>query len=152
MRIVYCPDISLLQQAEDLARQAQLPIVIGENEFTKQLSFDRSLVQALSAPTYDEFDAENECVKNRAFVMTFKSSSVLDLHGIEAVFDHESGETFTDIPLLMERSFARFNTRLPIAGAWSFRIVHNNQDLVNGRITVHEDGLFRHAGSWNPRI
>jgi hypothetical protein len=152
VRIVYCPDISLLQQAEDLARQAQLPIVVGENEFTKQLSFDRSLVQALSAPTYDELEAEDECVKNRAFVMTFKSSSVSDLHGIKAVFDHENGETFTDTPLLMECSFARFNTRLPIAGAWSFRIVHNNQDLANGSITVYEDGLFRYTDARHPRI
>lgn len=49
-RVIFCPDDSLLEKAEKLAKEYALPILIGNNEHIEKLDFDKSKVRPLSIP------------------------------------------------------------------------------------------------------
>jgi hypothetical protein len=49
-RVIYCPAETLLSEANDLAKNSQLPINVGEFEELINLDFDRNIVQVLEVP------------------------------------------------------------------------------------------------------
>lgn len=49
-RVIYCPTEDLLSEANDLAKNSQLPINVGEFEELVDLDFDRGIVQVLEVP------------------------------------------------------------------------------------------------------
>jgi hypothetical protein len=49
-RVIYCPAEDLLSEANDLAKNCQLPINVGEFEELSNLDFDRGFVQVLEVP------------------------------------------------------------------------------------------------------
>lgn len=49
-RVIYCPAEKLLSEANDLAKNSQLPINVGEFEELVNLDFDRNIVQVLEVP------------------------------------------------------------------------------------------------------
>lgn len=53
-RIIYCPNEEFLEDAQELSRVAQLPIVVGDSENTKLLNFDRSTVCVVKIPRVKE--------------------------------------------------------------------------------------------------
>ncbi len=55
-RKVFCPSENLIPEAELLANNCKLPILIGDNGYTKNLSFDRSIVQVIQIPILNYFN------------------------------------------------------------------------------------------------
>lgn len=55
-REIYCPNHSELQKAEDLAKEANLPITIGTTEQIERLNIDKDIVQFIQIPEYKYVD------------------------------------------------------------------------------------------------
>jgi hypothetical protein len=53
-RIIFCPNESLLDEARILSKKNGLPIVIGDNESTNEIDFDRATVAVVLIPERDE--------------------------------------------------------------------------------------------------
>ena len=153
MRLIYCPSESLLNQAEKLAKSCNLPIVIGENEFTKQLDFDRSIVQVVSGHDRDMIHYLPRCTVAMSHSVMCYSQTILDLSMAECIYKHIDGQedyigtiVRNSNPYFCERGYARFLTRLPHPGQWSFVVRINENDLVTGEVEAHETGQYRISG------
>ena len=53
-RVVYCPSIKKIEEATKISQETQLPIQIGDSEKTKDLIFDKKVVQVLEIPQINE--------------------------------------------------------------------------------------------------
>jgi hypothetical protein len=49
-RVIYCPDDSMIQEAESLAKDQILPIIVGDSERFNDTKFDRTKVQIVFIP------------------------------------------------------------------------------------------------------
>lgn len=58
-RVIYCPDESLIDEAGVISKIHKLPILVGENDKTKLLDFERSTVQVLQIPSRKELIISN---------------------------------------------------------------------------------------------
>ena len=47
-RLVYCPSENCLEEAEKLAKELKLPILVGDSSQTVNLNFDRTKVQIIN--------------------------------------------------------------------------------------------------------
>ena len=50
-RLVFCPVDGDLEKAEALGEEYRLPVLVGDNESTKNLDFDRNEIQVVFIPT-----------------------------------------------------------------------------------------------------
>lgn len=57
-RIVFCPESIEVEKAYDLAKEWGLPIQHGDSDRTKQMEFDRQVVQVLSVAVERGFNAD----------------------------------------------------------------------------------------------
>lgn len=55
-RVVFCPNNSLLEEAETLAKEWDMPIQIGDSGRTESLDFDRSVVSTIAIPVEHHFE------------------------------------------------------------------------------------------------
>lgn len=49
-RLIFCPNNEMLEEAEEISKKNRLPIVVGENYYTLQVKFDRSIVSTICIP------------------------------------------------------------------------------------------------------
>jgi hypothetical protein len=49
-RVIYCPSSEFLEEASSLARKTYLQIIVGDNDHTADLDFDRGKVLVVSVP------------------------------------------------------------------------------------------------------
>lgn len=71
-RVIYCPNEDMISDAEKLSRLHLVPILLGENERTANLAFDRSKPCVLSIPInhYLHFFSE-DLVQGKSFTMKY---------------------------------------------------------------------------------
>lgn len=71
-RVIYCPNKEVIGEAEKLSRLHLVPILLGDNERTSDLSFDRSKPCVLSIPVnhYLYFSLE-DLVQGETFSMKY---------------------------------------------------------------------------------
>ena len=81
-RVIYCPDDSKLDEANDLARDQFLPIIIGDSQRLTDLKFDRNKVQIVFIP-------EHQYLKIPRSVLPVNT-----LLTVEYVDDFATNETF----------------------------------------------------------
>lgn len=62
-RAIYCPSEEMLAEANGLAFVTFLPILLSDNEKTKNLDFDRSVVSVIKIPEYEIFRYSHESVQ-----------------------------------------------------------------------------------------
>ena len=124
-RVIYCPDETHLEEAQKLSRLHLVPILIGDNERTSELNFDRSKPIPLSIPVHhyctltppqpleDElftFRYVNEFINfNDNFYFTLFRHIVKEPNGHVRL-----------IPSVLERHFAEFNVRIGTESPLSF--------------------------------
>lgn len=154
MRLVYCPSEDMLAEAEQLAKNCGVPIVIGDNAFTSNLDFDRSVVQVVSAPGNDSLGYLPNAIVAMCHEIKFQSAKITDLAEAICIYtlysDSDSataGDELTFAPYMHERSYVRFLNRIPSTGVWGFRINLHGSDLAFGEVTVHEDGRYRETSA-----
>jgi hypothetical protein len=51
-RVIYCPSDNLLEEASALSKKNYLPIIVGDNDHTKSLDFNRKKVSVVSIPEH----------------------------------------------------------------------------------------------------
>lgn len=51
-RYIYCPSDDLLDEAIELSKNVALPVIIGDNDFSQNLTFDRSRISLLKIPEH----------------------------------------------------------------------------------------------------
>jgi hypothetical protein len=134
-RIVYSPSIECQKQAEELAVEVGLPIIIGDNDHTKNLDFDRTKVQILFIPKEKVFDHPKVTKKLFAcpigyandwlnFDHTFKCLIQIDDLIIEPKLSY------------MENHFIRYIARFPKAGIWNVKIMRQEDVIEQSEIKV----------------
>jgi hypothetical protein len=62
-RVVFCPSKSFLEEANLLANKTQLPILVGHNENTKNITFNDKLVSVIKVPQTKNVHILNESIK-----------------------------------------------------------------------------------------
>lgn len=61
-RAIYCPSNEQLDEARAIAAEMFLPILVGDNETTKHLDFDRLSVGVISIPEFKSFRFSNDLI------------------------------------------------------------------------------------------
>lgn len=51
-RVIYCPSDELIDIASSVSKLNHLPILVGDNDYTKELKFNRDIVSVISIPEY----------------------------------------------------------------------------------------------------
>jgi hypothetical protein len=54
-RVVFCPSMESIEEAELIAKEWSLPIQVGDSERTKGMEFDRNKVSVILIPIYSGF-------------------------------------------------------------------------------------------------
>lgn len=62
-RYVFCPSNDFLDQATILAKEVSLPILVGDNEDTTLMSFDKNSVSVIKIPEYRFIESHNENIE-----------------------------------------------------------------------------------------
>ncbi len=70
-RSIYCPDNSLLEEAEKVSKFSNLPILIGDCQDSMNLQFDRTKVQVISIPDIYNLFYEKNVKKNFHQVISY---------------------------------------------------------------------------------
>lgn len=55
-RLIYCPSEAFIDESSLLSKKTNLPIVIGDNDSTKDIVFDRSYPQVVEIPEHRGLD------------------------------------------------------------------------------------------------
>lgn len=55
-RVIYCPNQDFLDTATLLSKDNNLSILIGDNDYTKNLSFNRDIVSIIKIPEHKEIN------------------------------------------------------------------------------------------------
>lgn len=134
-RIVYCPSIEHQKEAEQLAANVGLPIVVGDNEYTKNVEFDRTKVQVLFVPKEKVFDHPKVTKKLFACPIGYGNDWVNFDHNLQCVAQFGE-QSFRPKISYMENHYARYIARFPKPGNWSITIMYKNDVIEKGEIQV----------------
>ena len=123
------------EEAEDLAIQTGLPILYGDNEDTKDLTFDRGKIQVLLIPK-ERFLGHPEKVKKM-----FACPVGYENDWINIDPDIECWASFEDLKIkakmsFMEPHFVRYIIRFPKTGNWTIEITKEQEIIDSGEIEV----------------
>jgi predicted nucleotide-binding protein (sugar kinase/HSP70/actin superfamily) len=134
-RIVYSPSVDKQKEAEKLAKDSGLPIVIGDNEHTKNIDFDRQKVQILFVPKEKVFDHPKTVKKLFAcpigytndwfhFDCELECTAQLDEHFFKPIISY------------MESHHVKYIARFPKAGVWKIILLHKGNVIEQSEIHV----------------
>lgn len=109
-RVIYCPNESFLPEAEKLSRLHAAPILIGDNERTLKLNFDRSSPIPLSIPThhYLSLEPERPIAGQMVTLQYFNDFINFDENVYFTLFSHVVGEPNGHLVLTASRRDAHF--------------------------------------------
>jgi hypothetical protein len=62
-RVIYCPNEAFIDESSMLAKKTNLAIVVGDNDQTEGVAFDRSSVQVLQIPQHKHIDYPIDPIK-----------------------------------------------------------------------------------------
>jgi len=134
-RVIYCPDESYLEEAKKLSRLHLVPVLVGDNERTNRLKFDRSKPIPLSIPI------EHFCqltppqpISKEYFKFSYVNEFVDLTDGFRfTLFRHiiqePNGHLFL-IPSVLERHYAEFNVRMGSESELSFVLWKDNEQYL----------------------
>lgn len=134
-RLVYAPTQEYKKEAESLAVEVGLPIIFGDNEYTKTLEFDRSKVQVLFIPKEKRLDHLSPAKKLFACPIGYANDWVKFDNTTLCVASNEQ-ELFYPKLSYMEEHYIKFIARFPKSGKWTIKILHNNTCLDEAEINV----------------
>lgn len=132
-RVVYCPNRDLLEEAELLARQTQLQIILGVSKNMESLSFDRDKVQTLKIPEKFEFFIYKEEIKiglTQCAILIdeyniIRNNVVLKDNGIEIK------------PLFQEQHIIKYSFEPVTIGNHTLTVHFGDKIVANGTYSVY---------------
>jgi hypothetical protein len=117
-RVIYCPSNEFIEEASSLARKNYLQIIVGDNDHTQNLVFDREKVSVVSVPMY-KGSVILTCVKKGFHQnIKYKNEFCIIKNKINLFVNDESIK-----PLYEESHVAKFMYVCKEIGDYSCRIV-----------------------------
>ena len=134
-RVIYCPDESFIEEAKNLSRLHLVPILIGDNERTLELRFDRSKPVPLSIPTQHYCTlTPPQPIEGEMFKFRYINEFVnLNENFYFTLFRHivkEPNGHVRLIPSLLERHYAEFNIRISSESLLSFVLWKDDEQYL----------------------
>lgn len=132
-RVVYCPSPDFINEAEQEARRTLLPIVVGDSERLKNLSFDRGRVCVVEIPKHQWRGIFSETVP-------------AGMHQFVYIVDEFCGNEFLQYkvfindeivqPMYSEKHTAKWSVPCNTPGQYSIRIVFGNETVLESAYNV----------------
>ena len=137
-RVVFCPDEGRMEEAETMAKDSSLPILVGRNGRLEGVEFDDSTVSVIEVPVERKLVyAEN--LPRPGFSERIEChDDFIDMSGgAKLVVVRPDGRSVDDFPpTVLEKHLAVFAFRAMVAGEHSFFVVVNGERVAEGRFTV----------------
>lgn len=132
-RVIFCPDDSLLTEAEKFAKEYALPILIGNNEHIEKLNFDRSKVRPLSIPfTFDLHILKLQVEFGLTQCVTFTDEFNIIKNKIKILNNEE------EVPILWEEKHrVRSVFQTSKFGENEVKVFFNDKMVGNGKFNVY---------------
>ena len=128
-RIIYCPSSDLLDEAEKLAKELKLPILVGDSPQTVNLNFDKSKVQTINTGTYNVFESNEQSVINKAHSLRCTFFEDFSIEDLICLYTFGDGTTIEGLPVMVEKRYVKYIARLPFLGNWHV-VLKNKQNIV----------------------
>lgn len=111
-RVIYCPSKEMMEDAEKLSRLHLVPVLLGDNERTLNMAFDRSKPTVLSIPVhhYLHFSLE-DLVQGKTFSMKYVNEFINVKNASFEILSRRIGEPngyWPLVPVNKERHQALF--------------------------------------------
>jgi hypothetical protein len=141
-RVIFCPDESLFEDAEKLARSWILPIQNGHSSRTKIMDFDDSQVSLLSIPIEKYVDYNPEIGINELFVFIFvddfESCKKVQFRLVEVDKDDYVVRVIGDMaPEIIEEHRVVVKHRFLRTGRYIVVVTLNGTEICKNEVTVH---------------
>ena len=128
-RLVYCPSEESLEEAEKLAKELKLPILVGGSSQTLDLNFDKTKVQIINTNILNVFETLANAVVNKAHPVSCTFFEDFDINNLSCVYTHEDGTVVEGNPTSVEKRYVKYIARLPLLGIWNV-VLKNKQNLL----------------------
>ena len=128
-KIVYCPSNNLLEEAEKLAKNLKLPILVGDSEHTNRLIFDRTKVQIINTKMHNVFESNEQSVINKAHSLNCVFFEDFSIEDLRCSYTFGDDTTIDGIPVMVEKRYVKYIARLPFLGNWHV-VLKNKQNIV----------------------
>jgi hypothetical protein len=145
-RVIYCPDETFLAEAQKLSRLHAAPILVGDNERTANLKFDRDSPIPLSIPTIHYLTMEPEIATVGTTVKFSYCNDFLDLskNVFFTLFSHLVGEPNGHSVLKinhLEKHYVELMVRISFESKFSLVIWKDNEQyLLLKEFNSHTEG------------
>jgi len=127
-RIIYCPDETFLDEASVLSAELSLSILLGDNDRTSSLDFDRSSVSVVTVPDTNRFTIRNSLIPV----------------GMAAVFDYDndfSNLSKSSVVLLVSHGGTVDMVKPDLTEARRCRFMYRPKQPGTYEVTLVMDGL-----------
>jgi hypothetical protein len=122
LRVIYTPDMDAIHEADSMASEYGLPVVVGVSPAIEDLDFDRSKTQLLMIPSEQWFSVSSHIIKIGAPVTATYVDELTPVDGVWLDVSRSDG--------------SRFRKHLPDAN-------FSKKDVATFRIVFESSGSFR---------
>lgn len=126
-RVIYYPDASFLEEADQLSKIWNLPLQEGDSPRTEDLEFPRDEVCVLSVPTDKEFQITSASFIAGSNVVIKYTNDYTPCKHFKLILESENYKTIVS-PFFAEKHVVSFKFRPPIAGKYEALII--NHDIM----------------------
>ena len=142
-RVIFCPDESMFEDAEKLARSWMLPIQNGHSARTEVIDFNDSQVTLLSIPIEKYVDYSPQIDTNELFVFIFvddfDSCKEVNFRLIEIDKDDYIVSVIGDMtPEVIEEHRVVVKHRFLKEGKYIIEIARNGTEICKNEVMVHD--------------
>ena len=117
-RVIYCPSDDCLDEASALANENGLPIIVGDNSKTEDLTFDRDSVQVLEVPTIQSLRVHPQFLQLGKIVKIEYADDFYPVDAISAEVEDSFGNKISlDSDVSVDKKSVRFKIRPTVVGA-----------------------------------
>jgi hypothetical protein len=131
-RVVYCPVGSPLSEANDLAKNSQLPINVGEFEELINLDFDREIVQVLEVPEIKQTSYLKEVENGFHQKINYLNDFVVFNKDFYILINNKKY-----FPIIIEKHKLKFIIEETEIGIKSAKILKNNETIEEFEYNVY---------------
>jgi hypothetical protein len=133
-RVIYSPTLEELPEAEKIAKQTMLPILVGDSPNTEHIEFDRKKVQVLEVPRVKEVHVSGISIRS-------------GLHQTVFLFDEFCGKNISQYsaiyigenipPMYVEKYKIKWSFLCSGIGESSVSIFFNNEKVEELKFNVY---------------
>jgi hypothetical protein len=133
-RVVYSPTLEQLPEAEEIAKQTMLPILVGDSLNTEHINFNRNNVQVLELPRIKEIYLSGNSIRSGMHQTVFVSDEFCgkNISQYSAIY---KGENVS--PMYVEKHKIKWSFFCSGTGESSVSIFFNNEKVEELKFDVY---------------